>query len=84
MKVTPEDFKTLENAITATMQKFTVPQLRALRNTVNYVDDQYKAFRWLMFHASSKDHDLRETMQGYDDAHIDTALKKIPAIRLYQ
>lgn len=76
MKMSKELFDKLADAIDGVMEKYSLKIVTGHRQNINFVDNQFIAFCWSMFHASKFDY--RELYDaGLHDIHIETALKRI-------
>lgn len=79
MKITTEHFEIIAEAI----KPFDTPEARKAYNErdiprAEYVKDIDKRYRWDLFWAAVHYNQwLGDTIRGYADAHIDTALRQI-------
>jgi len=76
MKITKPLFNELCDAIDDVISAHSLPTIINHRNNVKYTDNQFIAFCWSMFHASKYDCSKLYSA-GFNDNHIETALKRI-------
>jgi len=77
MKITQTDYDRLQTSILNVLAKYTDEQITEHRKTVKYVKSQFIAFVWSIAHHADNNTIAWLCSQGYNDNHIETALKKI-------
>ena len=76
MRMPKDLFNELCEAIDKVMEAHSLANITNHRNTVTYVKSQFIAFCWSVFFASKFDV-MKLYNAGLNDAHIETALKRI-------
>ena len=77
MKMSKETFGELTAAIDGVMSKHSLKSITEHRKNIKYVNSQFIAFCWSMFHASKFGETHKEIYNTLNDSHIETALKHI-------
>jgi len=79
MKITQTDYEYLQTSILNVLAKYTEEQILKHRKTVKFVTNQFNSFVWSIMHHIPVDSNMMTRLygQGYNDSHIETALKRI-------
>ena len=78
MKMKIEHYQELEKCINNELALYREETIKEYRETIPYVNNQFVSFCWYIFNGvTGKSDYLRELMNNYFDAHIETAIKKI-------
>jgi len=76
MKISKNLYDDLCNAIGKVLSQYNLKTIVEHRNNIKFVDNQFVAFCWSIFHASKFDY-KKLYGAGLNDSHIETALKRI-------
>ena len=77
MKMKYEHYDTLYKSINEVVANVGLTEVKEFRKTVKFVDNQFTAFVWVIWRQAT-DQDFRTELYKYlNDAHVETALKKI-------
>ena len=82
MRMTQPDYDYLQTNILNLLADYTEEHILAHKESVKFVHDQFTAFVWSIMHHLHSDVFDRLYKQGYNDSHIETALKRI--LKKYQ
>ena len=75
MKIKNEDYNLLKEKIDNLLSNYSDAQIKAHRNSIKFVNDQFASFCWSIFHQVYKD--VKHLYDYLNDSHIETALKSI-------
>ena len=77
LKMKYDHYDTLYKSVNKVVVNVGLTEIKEFRKTVKFVDNQFTAFVWVIWRQAT-DQDFRTELYKYlNDAHIETAMKKI-------